>query len=940
MYSKQVVTWVLTLLLLCPCVIIGFGSTVIKKRQTQVRNSDSVTSDVVDIRSRFAGGDGTEDDPYQISNVNQLQDINLNLTANYTLINDIDASETREWNNGEGFTPIINNTRIEEFQFSGNLDGRGYHLTDLFINRSSDDFIGLFGYVSYSGHLSNITFINNKVNGNENVGGIVGYNAGIVENCYLTGTVTGINYMGGLIGKNDGAVENCSAMGNVSGKWFIGGLVGRNEGTLEKCSVTSFVTGIHFVGGLIGYNSGTVTNGYATGNVRGEVNIGGFVGSNGDTIENCDSSGNVMGDTDTGGFIGSNGGTIENCSSSGNVIGNWRVGGFVGQNRETVVKCYTTCNVSGEHSIGGLVGYNSDLIENSFYCINTTTINQKNIITPYGIYKKPFEQWLNNKTFFIDDYFSKIFGSVYYNIARTQDMSNLLLFAASGEYKFRQTADIDMSSQPNLYIPIFNGGEYDGSGHIISKLNVSINSISNIGLFGSIGSGTTITNVSLIENNVNGDNNTGGLVGTNEGGMVVNCYSEGSVSGNREVGGIVGINNGEINNCSSSGYVTGSENVGGLVGRNKNIVEKSSSSAYVSGHIYSGGLVGFNYGTIYHSFSEGNMSGNIGLYSRIVGGFVGKNQGTIKQCYSETIVSGGDTVGGFVGWNSGGLPLGGNIENCYSKSIVSGNNSISGFVGFHSDDIEYSGVIENCFSTGEVSGNHSVWGFKGDEVGALVNHSFWDVDSSGLLISDGGTGKTTPEMMIKSTFINVGWDFTSIWAINEYIDYPYLQWERRQYIEADDFDNDSFPNIIDDFPFDPAASLDSDKDGHPDVWSPEMNEIESTTGLHLDAFPNDPAASLDSDADGMPDEWNPGMNQSDSTSIPTLELDPYPDDPNNEVPTEKRSVLWIWISLILSVLIIISVLVVLFVARKRLSVKKREVNKNEEDSGRIKPNDR
>ena len=57
---------------------------------------------------------------------------------------------------------------------------------------------------------------------------------------------------------------------------------------------------------------------------------------------------------------------------------------------------------------------------------------------------------------------------------------------------------------------------------------------------------------------------------------------------------------------------------------------------------------------------------------------------------------------------------------------------------------------------------------------------------------------------------------------------------------------------------------DADKDGVPD---------------YKDDFPNDPAASIDSDGDGYPDGWNTGKSQSDSTSIPPLEIDDLPDNP-------------------------------------------------------------
>jgi hypothetical protein len=117
---------------------------------------------------------------------------------------------------------------------------------------------------------------------------------------------------------------------------------------------------------------------------------------------------------------------------------------------------------------------------------------------------------------------------------------------------------------------------------------------------------------------------------------------------------------------------------------------------------------------------------------------------------------------------------------------------------------------------------------------------------------------------------------------------------------------------------------DTDMDGVPDLD---------------DAFPDDPAASIDSDGDGMPDEWNPGMNQSDSTSYIPLELDPYPNDPDNkppdddstEIPSDSSSRTWIWISLIVVVVILIAVFIAVMVKSKRKPLEKEE----KDDLGRI-----
>ncbi len=59
------------------------------------------------------------------------------------------------------------------------------------------------------------------------------------------------------------------------------------------------------------------------------------------------------------------------------------------------------------------------------------------------------------------------------------------------------------------------------------------------------------------------------------------------------------------------------------------------------------------------------------------------------------------------------------------------------------------------------------------------------------------------------------------------------------YKTSDDIDNDGVSNENDAFPNDPAASIDSDGDGHPDFWNKGKTQADSTTGLTLDYYPND-----------------------------------------------------------------------------------------------------
>ncbi|WP_437652659.1 DNRLRE domain-containing protein [Sorangium sp. So ce1182] len=65
-----------------------------------------------------------------------------------------------------------------------------------------------------------------------------------------------------------------------------------------------------------------------------------------------------------------------------------------------------------------------------------------------------------------------------------------------------------------------------------------------------------------------------------------------------------------------------------------------------------------------------------------------------------------------------------------------------------------------------------------------------------------------------------------------------------EYMPTDDGDGDGVPFDDDAFPTDPAASADTDNDGHADAWNPGQTQADSTTGLALDAFPLDSACQL------------------------------------------------------------------------------------------------
>jgi hypothetical protein len=226
------------------------------------------------------------------------------ISANYSVVNDIDASGTVNWNNGQGFDPIGGSN----VRFTGSFDGQNHTISNLSINRL--DYVGLFGRIDSSAEVENVGVINVNMTGVEEVGGLVGENwDGNISNSYSTGNVTGEDNVGGLVGENyNGNISNSYSTGNVTGEDNVGGLVGTNEGTVSNSYSTGNVTGAYDVGGLVGTNEGTVSNSYSTGNVTGEgYYVGGLVGGNDEgTVSNSYSTGNVSGDNYVGGLVGEN----------------------------------------------------------------------------------------------------------------------------------------------------------------------------------------------------------------------------------------------------------------------------------------------------------------------------------------------------------------------------------------------------------------------------------------------------------------------------------------------------------------------------------------------------------------------------------------------------------------------------------------------------------
>ncbi len=244
------------------------------------------------------------------------------------------------------------------------------------------------------------------------------------------------------------------------------------------------------------------------------------------------------------------------------------------------------------------------------------------------------------------------------------------------------TADINLSGIDWTPIGIdYNHqytGTFNGGGHTITGLTVTT-SDQYAGLFGYIGSGGKVKDVTLENVQITSDNSSGyaGGVAGDSWGTIENCSVSGSVSGTTFAGGVVGSQRGgSITGCNSSATVKGVIFAGGIAGETnsgasltgcyatKDVTLESNNS----NSTYAGGVVGYNGGgTLTACYATGSVTGS-GSGTIYVGGVTGDNaSGTLTACYHATgTVSGPDgATGGVTGRNynaSVGIPV---ITACY-----------------------------------------------------------------------------------------------------------------------------------------------------------------------------------------------------------------------------------------------------------------------------------
>ncbi|MDG5813885.1 GLUG motif-containing protein [Chitinispirillales bacterium ANBcel5] len=720
------------LCVLCPALLVLLFA--------QEVNSDDLFSDETTNLSLFAGGAGTESDPFQITNWFELDRIRHNPGQSFILMNDLDST-TNGYDDlvgrDNGWLPLGTN----DTAFTGSFDGRGYAIRDLRITLSESG-AGLFGIVE-NGVIRNVGLEDVDINGQATVGGLIGSaHPATIENTYTTGSVNGISGVGGLVGVSIGATIRNSYSGSaVTGTGStIGGLVGisANGSTIKDGSYsTGEVTGSRHVGGLVGTNIETIIeNSHSHSNVTAERVFGGLIGYNfSGSIRNCYSYGDVNGieDSDSttgvaGGLIGSNiSSDVIECYSISKVKADSIVGGLVGQNatQSNIVNSYSSNNtVTGYTVVGGLVGINRDSNIEESYSENEVTADS---IVGGLVGENDYSSNVNNSSN------SSVIGSV-----SVGGLVGAAHFGTTLENSFA-TGEVSGDSVIGGLVGVVHHGVTIENSYTTGEVNGGARVG---GLVGFAHHYATIEN-SYTTGTVKGTSSVGGLVGVSSGTTIINSYSESAVSGDStDIGGLVGFseNGSTIKDSSfSTGEVNGSRNVGGLVGNNlQSTIENSYSHSIVTAESVFGGLVGLNQSssTIRNCYSTGEVNGieDSDSTTTVAGGLVGRNDTSdIIECYSESNVTADNIVGGLVGENA----IQSNIVNSFSSSSVIGSTSVGGLVGVALE----ASVIENSYATGEVSGELDIGGLVGvAHHGATIENSYTTGTVNGISYVGGLVG--------------------------------------------------------------------------------------------------------------------------------------------------------------------------------------------------------
>lgn len=481
------------------------------------------------------------DEIYKIANYGNLlwfaNEVNRGSTAiNAELTCDITANDNLIAANGSVteapeyiWTPIGNATN----NYTGKFDGKGHTISGLYVKSTTDEYVGLFGYVR-NAEISNVGVEDSYFDGAVYAGGICGRGLSItITNCYSTGEVRSSgseSYVGGICGyilgipASHATITNCYNIGEVSGSGdYVGGVCGSSS---SDCVISNCY---YLVGMPAGSNTVAQTDMF-------KCSISQFASGEVAYRLQGEQEGTVWGQT------------------------------LTGDNRQY----YPVLGGAKVYATTGCVTYNNS-------GTSAKNHNKENgICKDCGAYDEATDS--DGDGYYEIGNAGKLYWFAQQINSGNNNNINAMLTADITVNKGENTGDVANCNGTKAdgwidWVPIGDTatgykytGIFDGKNHTVSGLYFNDTSTSNIGLFG-YNTGT-IKNVGVVDSYFNGEINVGGVCGVNEGNATItNCYNTGTVGGKTDVGGVCGWNiSGTIENCYNTGQVSGTTCIGGVCG--------------------------------------------------------------------------------------------------------------------------------------------------------------------------------------------------------------------------------------------------------------------------------------------------------------------------------------------------------------------------------------
>lgn len=308
------------------------------------------------VVEKTLAGEGTQDNPYLISNIDELFFFAQKVNAGYSfkgefvkLAASIDLATQAVMLASDEVTPNWEAVGTTTTPFEGTFDGNNETISNMVVVGEACQ--GFFGYAN-TAKIKNLKLANVTVKGTDCVGAVAGqvYSSSLVDNCHVSGTiqVEGQTNVGGIVGKYYTKVTNCSVIGDgvetsyVKGVYVASDLEGDNVGgIMGHCGENNTLTG-HTVKNIT---------------ISGTRKVGGIVGiaDQNTDIDNCVVDNVVIETTATADYANSK----LNSMSIGAIIGQYQAAKTTNDGTVTnsTVKNVTFSNVNDVTvDVGPIVG--------------------------------------------------------------------------------------------------------------------------------------------------------------------------------------------------------------------------------------------------------------------------------------------------------------------------------------------------------------------------------------------------------------------------------------------------------------------------------------------------------------------------------------------------------------------------------------------------------